>query len=298
MLQGKVGIITGAGGGIGRAIALELGRLGAAVIVNDIGAALDGGSTGSRPADEVVAAIAAEGGRAVADHGSVTEYPACEAMVQRALDSFGRLDFVVHNAGILRDRVFHKLAPEDFDAVLAVHVGGGFRICRAAAGHFRQQGSGAFVLMTSTSGLIGNVGQSAYATAKLGLVALTRGIALDMRRFGVRANAIAPFAWTRMTASIPGAEDDPRLANLRRCTPEQIAPVVAWLASDEAAEVNGQIFVVRGGELGLFDPPRPGRAVIHPGGWTSANVGQAMASLRPAMAGLQTTGEVYGYDVP
>jgi len=298
MLKGKVGIITGAGGGIGRAIALEVSRLGAAVVVNDIGAALDGSTAGARPADAVAKAIEAAGGRALADHGSVTDFTACEAMVGRAIATFGRLDFVVHNAGILRDRVFHKLSPDDFDAVMAVHVGGGFRICRAAAPHFRARGSGAFVLMTSTSGLIGNIGQSAYATAKLGLVALTRGIALDMARFGVRANAIAPFAWTRMTASIPGAEDDPRLANLRRCTPEQIAPVVAWLASDQAADVSGQIFVVRGGELGLFDPPRPGRAAIHPGGWTADNIAQAMAALRPGMQKLTTTGEVYGYPVP
>ena len=298
MLKGKDGFITGAGGGIGRALAEALAELGAAVIVNDIGAALSGEDLGTRPADEVVAAITAAGGRAIADHGSVTDFSACEAMVQRALTSFGRLDFVVHNAGILRDQVFHKLSAEDFDAVMAVHVGGGFRICRAAATQFRQQGSGSFILMTSTSGLIGNIGQSAYATAKLGLVALTRSIALDMRRFGVRANAIAPFAWTRMTASIPGAADDPRLADLRRCTPAQIAPVVAWLASDEATNVSGQIFVVRGGELGLFDPPQPARSAIHPGGWTAETVGQAMASLRPAMAPLQTTGEVYNYDVP
>lgn len=298
MLQGKVGIITGAGGGIGRAMAEELAALGAAIVVNDIGAALDGGTTATRPADEVVEAIREAGGRAIADHGSVTDYSACEAMVQRALETFGQLDFVVHNAGILRDRMFHKLAVEDFDAVQAVHVGGGFRICRAAAPHFRQQGSGAFVMMTSTSGLIGNVGQSAYATAKLGLVALTRSIALDMRRFGVRANAIAPFAWTRMTASIPGAEEDPRLANLRRCKPAQIAPVVAWLASDEASQVNGQIFIVRGGELGLFDPPKPGRAAIHPGGWSSDNIGTAMAALKPSMTVLQTTGEIYSHDVP
>ena len=300
MLQGKAGIVTGAGGGIGEAIAKVLAGYGASVVVNDLGAALDGSSTGQRPAETVAEAIRATGGSAIADCGSVTSSADVQAMVERCRGEFGRLDFLVHNAGILRDAIFHKMTEADWDAVIAVHLKGAFLTSRAVAEVFRAQGHGAIVHMTSTSGLVGNVGQANYAAAKLGIVALTRSIALDMRRFGVRANAIAPFAWTRMTSSIP-ASDDPvqqaRLQNLQRCKPEHVAEVTAWLVSEAARDVNGQVFAVRGAEVTLFELPRPVRTVHRHGGWTAAALADAWPALARDATGLATSAEVFSGDV-
>ena len=299
MLQGKVGIVTGAGRGIGAAIARHLAAQGAAVIVNDIGAALDGASTAERPADEVVREIVAAGGRAAANFGSVSSWDDAHAMVAQAVDSFGRIDFVVNNAGIVRDVMFHKMSEADWDSVIDVHLKGNFCMCRAAAERFRAQGSGAFVNMTSTSGLIGNLGQSNYAAAKLGIVALTRSIALDMQRFGVRANAVAPFAWTRMTATIPAGTDaasQARVERLKRMTPEQIAPLVAFLASDAAKDVNGQVFAARGAEVALFSLPAPTRSIHAAGGWTAESLAEILpAAMRAQFEPLRVTGDVFGY---
>ena len=200
-LAGKVVVVTGAGGGIGREVALLAAQEGAAVVVNDLGGSVSGTGQDTGPAQQVVADIQAAGGRAVANADSVTDYAGAQRIVQCALDSFGRVDGVVNNAGILRDAIFHKMAPEDFAAVVQVHLMGSFYVSRAAAEHFRAQGGGAFVHMTSTSGLVGNVGQANYAAAKLGIAGLSRSIALDMQRFGVRSNCISPFAWSRWNAA-------------------------------------------------------------------------------------------------
>ncbi len=296
-LAGKVGIVTGAGQGVGRAVVLELARQGAAVVVNDLGTALDGGGRDAAKAAEVVEAIVAGGGRAIANAGSVADAADAEAMVAAAEMAFDRVDFGVHCAGILRDRIFHKLEAADFDAVIAVHLQGGFLLSSALAKRFRVQGGGALVHMTSTSGLIGNVGQANYAAAKLGLVALTRSIALDMARFGVRANAIAPFAWTRMTASIPsaGASDD-RVEGLRRARAEDVAALAAYLVSDAAAGVNGQVFSVRGREISVFSMPLPKARVVVADGDERA-VGAAVAALAPSFAALQVSADVFA-DAP
>jgi NAD(P)-dependent dehydrogenase (short-subunit alcohol dehydrogenase family) len=299
-LDGKAGVVTGAGRGIGRVLALELARRGAALVVNDAGVAVDGGATGERPAEAVVGEIRAQAGRAVADTGSVASWGAAHEMVAAALREFGRLDFVVNNAGVVRDAIFHKLSEADWDAVVAVHLKGAFNVSRAAAERFRAQGSGAIVNMTSTSGLIGNLGQASYAAAKLGIVALTRSIALDMRRFGVRANAVAPFAWTRITETIPegsGEAERRRISGLKALAPEQVAPLVVYLVSDASADVSGQVFAVRGAEIFVFSHARPLRSVRCASGFTPELVAEkAMPELRQAFTPLQVTADVFPDD--
>lgn len=214
MMDGKVALVTGAGRGVGRGIALAMAQAGAAVVVNDLGVSLAGeGNDEGSPAEQVAAEIVAAGGRAIANHDSVADWEGACAMIKAAVENFGRIDAVVNNAGNLRDMYFHKMGPDDFDAVIAVHLKGSFNTSRAAAPFFKEQGSGAYVHMTSTSGLIGNFGQANYAAAKLGIVGLSKSIALDMQRFGVRSNAIAPFAWTRMIDSIPTETPNRRSAS-------------------------------------------------------------------------------------
>ena len=276
MMDGKVALVTGAGRGVGRGIALELARAGAAVVVNDLGVALDGQPTDGSPAEQVAAEIIAAGGRAVANHDSVAEWAGACAMVKAAVDEFGQIDAVVNNAGNLRDVYFHKMSPEDFDAVIAVHLTGSFNVSRAAAPFFKEQASGSYVHMTSTTGLIGNVGQANYAAAKLGIVGLSKSIALDMQRFGVRSNAVAPFAWTRMIDSIPAETpaQQKRVEGLKKLVPEKIAPFVVALTSDAGAAVSGQIFAVRNNEIFLFSQPRPIRAAHTAEGWTAETIAE------------------------
>src|SRR5919197_3174610 len=236
ILEGKVAVVTGAGQGIGRAVAEALARAGAKVGVNDVGATLSGEAENASPAEQAAAAIRQQGGEAVASRDSVAEWKSAERIIQTALDSFGRIDIVVNNAGILRDAIFHHMTPEEWRAVIDVHLQGSFNVSRAAAPHFRRQESGTFVHMTSTSGLIGNFGQANYMAAKLGIAGLSRAIALDMARFNVRSNAVAPFAWSRMIGSIPvdTPEQKARVEKLQQMTPEKIAPLVVYLASDRA----------------------------------------------------------------
>src|SRR5262250_1664702 len=251
----KVAIVTGGGRGIGRAIALALAKEGARVVVCDIGASLQGAGTDAGPAGGVVAEIKQLGGEAIASTLSITEPKNADEIVKAALDAFGRVDILVNNAGILRDVIFHKMSWSDWSDVLAVHLNGSFNMSRACAAHFREQNSGSFVHMTSTSGLVGNFGQANYMAAKMGIVGLSRGIALDMARFNVRSNCIAPFAWTRMIDSIPAEteQEKERVARIREMTPEKIAPLAVYLASDRAEGITGQIFSVRNNEIYLFN---------------------------------------------
>ena len=246
-LDGKVAVVTGAGGGIGRDIALQLAAAGASVVVNDIGASISGEGKSAGPAEAVCQEIIAAGGKAVPAVASVAEALEAQSIIDTALQAFGRIDYVVNNAGILRDGLFHKMSIVDFEAVVKVHLFGSFYLSRAAAPHFREQGSGAYLHMTSTSGLIGNVGQSNYAAAKLGIAGLSRAIALDMARFGVRSNCISPFAWSRMIGSIPTEtpEQKQRVERIKQMTTAKIAPLAVFLASDAATGVTGQIFAVR-----------------------------------------------------
>lgn len=301
-LGGKVVVVTGAGGGIGRAVALEFARAGAKVVVNDIGTSLSGaGETSATPADETKALIEEIGGEAVISRESVSEWAAAKRTIQMALDHFGRIDAVVNNAGILRDVIFHKMDPADWEAVIAVHLNGSFYMSRAAADPFRAQGSGAFVHMTSTSGLIGNFGQANYSAAKLGIVGLSKSIALDMARFGVRSNCVAPFAWSRMTDSIPSAtpEEKTRVERMKRMTPQTNAPLVVYLASAAAAAagVTGQVFATRVNEVFLFNPMRPIRSVHAAEGWTPASVAaRAIPALKGSFAPLERSSDVFSWD--
>ena len=299
MLDGKVVVITGAGGGIGRDIALQCAAQGARVVVNDLGASVAGEGADAGPAQRVVEEIRAAGGQATASTDSVSDVTGANRIVQTALDVFGRIDVVVNNAGILRDRFFHKMSADEFDAVIKVHLYGGFYVSRAAAPHFKEQGSGAFVHMTSTSGLIGNLGQANYAAAKLGIAALSKSIALDMQKFNVRSNCIAPFAWSRMIGSIPTAtpEEKARVARIQQMTPAKIAPVAVYLASDAAQGVSGQIFAVRNNEIFLMSQPRPERSVHRSEGWTAETVAShAMPALKASFYPLDRSGDVFTWD--
>jgi NAD(P)-dependent dehydrogenase (short-subunit alcohol dehydrogenase family) len=299
LLDGKVALVTGGGRGLGRAIAIALAAAGARLVVNDLGAGLDGTPGADQPAREVVAEIAAAGGQAVVDGGSVTDWNAAQAMVRAAVDTFGRIDIVVNNAGILRDTMFHRMTERDFDDVVAVHLKGSFNVSRAAAPHFKSQGGGAYVHMTSTSGLIGNFGQANYSAAKLGIVALSKSIALDMQRFGVRSNAVAPFAWTRMIDSIPSEtpEQRRRVESLKKLRPETVAPFVVALCADAAQDVTGQIFGVRNNEIFLFSQPRPVRSAHRGDGWTPEGVLEtALPMLRAGFYPLERSSDVFTWE--
>jgi len=299
IVAGKVVVVTGAGRGIGRDIALMMAQEGAKVVVNDIGTSLDGQGTDATPAGEVVAEIKKAGGEAVASTDSVADFDSAQRIVQTAVDTYGRIDSVVNNAGILRDVIFHKMSFEDWDSVIKVILYGAFNMSRAAATHFRQQNSGSLVQMISNSGLAGNVGQANYGAAKAGMVMLSKTIALDMQRYNVRSNCIAPSAWTRMTGSIPSNTPDKaaRVAQRQLVTPDKNAPLAVFLASDAAHEVNGQIFYTRMNEIFLMSQSRPIRGLQRSEGWTPRTIAEhALPALRPSFYKLDRNQDVFSWD--
>ena len=283
MLAGKVMAITGAGRGVGREIALLAARHGAAIIVNDPGVGGGGEGGDAAPAQQTADDIIAVGGQAYANFASVTDPLGAASIIEDAVQRFGRIDAVVNNAGILRDTIWHKMSHEDWRAVIDVHLNGCFNVSKAATPYFREQQSGSFIHFTSTSGLIGNIGQANYSAAKLGIVGLSQSIALDMARTGVRSNCIAPFAWSRMTASIPAEtpEAKERVERLKTMSADKIAPLVIYLASDAAQAISNQIFAVRKNEIVLFSKPRPIRSMTKTEGWTPESIA---AELIPAFA--------------
>jgi NAD(P)-dependent dehydrogenase (short-subunit alcohol dehydrogenase family) len=269
-LKGKVAIVTGAGRGIGRGEALALASEGAKIVVNDLGGARDGTGASTSPADEVVAEIKKLGGEAVANHDSVTTLQGAENIVKTAMDNFGKVDILVNNAGILRDRMVFNMSEEDWDLVLKVHLFGHFYTIRAVSPFFRQQRYGRIINTSSIAGLYATTyGQANYGAAKEGIVGLTRKVARDMGRYGVTCNCIRPTAGTRLTLS-----DEMKQAragdvtSLEQMNPEDIAPLVVWLASDDAANVNGRAFYVQTGRIGLYSEPVMEKQLVKAGGWT------------------------------
>jgi len=301
VLTGKVILVTGGAGGIGRECAILAAREGARIVVNDLGGSVRGGDEGSStPAEQVVSEIKAAGGEAIANSDSVSSRQGAQHMVQAALDNFGRIDGVINPAGILRDGMFHKMPDEDWDQVIDVHLNGAYNVSRAAINHFREQDGGSFVHFTSTSGLIGNIGQANYAAAKMGVVGLSRIIAMEGAAKGVRSNVIAPFAWTRMIATIPvkdeaSAKRVERMRNMTRA--DQIAPPSIALLADGAKDVSGQIFVVRGNEVFLMSQPRPVRGMARIEGWTPESMlEQCLPAMKGSMTDLGATSSVFSWE--
>ncbi|MGT2431270.1 SDR family NAD(P)-dependent oxidoreductase [Cupriavidus basilensis] len=299
LLEGKVVIVTGAGAGVGKGIALEAARQGARVIVNDLGVNIDGSGGSAGPAQQAVDEIRAFGGEAAASTDSVADWGSAQKIIQQALDLYGRVDGVVNNAGNLRDIIFHKMSEDDFDAVIRVHLKGSWNMSRAAAPHFKGQEGGAFVHMTSTAGLIGNFGQANYSAAKLGVVGLSKSIAVDMQKFNVRSNCIAPFAFTRMVGSIPTntPEAAERMKINMRLEAGKIALFTLALLTDKAKHVTGQIFGVRNNEIYLFSQPRPIRTAHNSDGWTVEScLERAIPMFQPSFFPLDLSRDVFGWD--
>ena len=300
ILAGKTVIVTGAANGIGKECALLAAREGANVVVNDIGASLRGDDPSAVAAAEVAEEICKAGGSAVANAGSVSDRDAVQAMVDDTIAQFGQLDAIINPAGILRDKMFHKIEDADWDAVIAVHLRGAYNLSRAAIGHFREREAGTFIHFTSTSGIIGAIGQSNYAAAKMGVAGLSRSIAIENASKNVRSNVIAPIAFTRMVASIPVRDEAGAKRVERMCVglrADQVALLAFALAADSAADVTGQIFCVRGNELVLFSQPRPVRSMSKTEGWSpQAIIDEALPAMRTDFADMFTSANVFGYD--
>ncbi len=300
MLEGQVVAVTGAGRGIGREIALLCAREGASIVVNDFGGSADGEGGDAGPAQQTVADIKAAGGKAIANLASVADPAGAASIIDDAVKAFGRIDAVVNNAGILRDRIWHKMSREDWNAVIDVHLNGCFNVSKAATPYFRDQGSGSFIHFTSTSGLIGNFGQANYSAAKLGIVGLSQSIALDMARAGVRSNCIAPFAWSRLIGTIPTStpEEEARVERMKEMSAEKIAPLVVFLASDASRDVTNQIFGVRKNEIFLFSKPRPIRSMHKSEGWTAQTIAsELLPAFRSSFANpAERSGDVFPYE--
>lgn len=301
LVEDKVVVITGAGGGIGRAIARLMAQQGAKVVVNDLGTSVDGSGANPSLAARVAEEIRSEGGIAVPNADSIATWDGAQRIIQTALDSFGRIDCVVNNAGVLRDAIFHKMSPEEWDLSIAVNLSGSFYVSRAAAPHFRAQQSGAYVHVSSTSGLVGAMGQANYSAGKMGIVGLSKSIAIDMQRFNVRSNVVAPTAFTRMTESIATEtpEQQERARQRERVPEEKNAPLIVFLASDAARDVSGQVFYSRKNELILFSQMRPLNRIHNSEGWTPQSIAEQMLpAFKPSFYPLDLSRDVFSTWLP
>jgi len=298
VLKGAVVIVTGAGRGVGAEIAKLAAAEGAKVVVNDLGGNEGGEGSDLGPAQQVVAEIKKAGGEAIANGASVASWDGAHELFAAAMKAYGDVDAIINNAGVLRDTIFHKMSEAEWDSVADVNLKGCFNVARAAAPHFKSKQKGAFVHMTSTSGLIGNFGQVNYGAAKMGVVGLSKCIALDMAKFGVRSNCVAPFAWTRLVGTIPATpENAARLEVAKKMTPDKIAPFVLALCSDAAKDVSGQVFGVRRNEIFLFSQPRPIRSVHTSEGWTAQKcIDVALPAMRGSFFKLDRSSDVFSWD--
>ena len=269
-------------------------------MVNDLGGSAEGEGADTSVADQVVGEIEKAGGQAVSNGDSVADPLGAERIIKTAIDRFGRVDCVINNAGILRDRIFHRMSVVDWDAVIKVHLYGAFYMSKAAAPYFKDQESGSFVHFTSTSGLVGNFGQANYAAAKMGIVGLSKSIALDMARFHVRSNCISPFAWSRLIGTIPvdTPEQKARVERIQNTmTANKIAPICVFLGSDLAKDVTGQIFAVRKDEIFLMSQPRPLRVAHKDGGWTPQDIAETMLpAFKSDFYPLDRSQDVFNWD--
>jgi len=274
LLDGKVAIVTGAGGGIGREHALALAAAGAAVVVNDLGGARDGSGAGHGMADKVVEEIRKAGGTAAANYDSVSTLAGGQGILKTAVDAFGRVDVLVNNAGILRDKTLAKMSEAEWDSVIAVHLKGAFCVTQPVFQRMREQSSGGSIINTSsTSGLEGNFGQTNYGAAKAGIAGLTRCLALEGQKFGIRVNAITPVALTRMTEDLPLAQNE---AFKERMSPKHVAPLVVFLASDLAKDVTKKIFFVGGGQISEMRMTRTAGVTKKDGVWTPDDIAKQL----------------------
>jgi len=298
-VKDKVVVVTGAGGGIGRDFALALSREGAIVIVNDLGVSVQGEGQDLSRAQLVVDEIVNAGGKAIANGESVTNWAGANRIISQAVETYGRIDCVINNAGILRDRFFSSMSVDEWQSVIDVHLNGAFYVSRAAAPFFKSQGYGSYIHMVSTSGLIGNLGQANYSAAKLGLVALSKSIAMDMQKFNVRSNCISPFAWSRMIGAIPTETEDQkaRVERMRRMETSKIAPLAVYLASDESKVVTGQVFAVRANEIFLMSQSRPLRSMHTEQGWTPQSIAtRLIPAFQSDFYSLDRSQDIFNWD--
>lgn len=301
VLDGKVVLVTGGANGIGKECALLAAKEGAKVVVNDLGGAVAGGDEGSAgPAEMVAREIIALGGQAVSNSDSITNRAGVKRMIEQAKDTFKGLHAIINPAGILRDTMFHKMDDKDWDMVIDVHLNGAYNVCRASIEQFREQQDGAYVLFTSTSGIIGNIGQANYAAAKMGVAGLSRIIAMEGVTKNVRSNIIAPFAWSRMIATIPikdeaSAKRVERMKNHMRA--DQVAQLAIALISPQSRDVTGQVFVARGNEIFLMSQSRPVRGMTRVEGWTPETIcNHAFPAMKTMMYDSGATTSVFGWD--
>ncbi len=300
ILDGKVIVVTGAGRGIGREIALMAASRGGKVVANDLGGSAEGEGGDKTVAEQVVDEIRKAGGQAIANGDSVADPAAAENIINSAVQAFGRIDCVVNNAGILRDRIFHRMSVVDWQTVINVHLNGSFYMSKAAAPYFKEQNSGSFIHFTSTSGLIGNFGQANYSAAKMGIIGLSKSIALDMAKFNVRSNCVSPFAWSRLIGTIPvdTPEQKARVERIQNTmTAAKIAPICVFLASDLSKDVTGQIFAVRKDEIFLMSQSRPLRVAHKDGGWSPETIAETMLpAFQSGFYKLDRSADVFNWE--